>query len=97
MFVTFEVVEGVKWRLKSFDSEAGAKRSVTCAQKRAAKLLAKNKRAGLKDYGYMSAEDWANRVVPMKKVRSLMSGVEMEIPADTPIYCDPSSETYWSM
>ena len=35
--------------------------------------------------------------VPMKKVRNLMSGLEMEIPADTPLHMDPSSETYWSM
>lgn len=33
----------------------------------------------------------------MKKVRNLMSGVEIEIPYDTPRACDPSSELYWSM
>lgn len=32
----------------------------------------------------------------MKKVKNLMSGVEIEIPEDTPLCCDPSSETYWS-
>ena len=34
---------------------------------------------------------------PMKKVHNLMTGVEIEIPADTPRCCDPSSELYWSM
>ena len=34
---------------------------------------------------------------PMKKVINLMSGVEIEIAADTPRCCDPSSELYWSM
>jgi hypothetical protein len=34
---------------------------------------------------------------PMKKVRNLMSGAEIEIPADTPWCCNPASETYWSM
>lgn len=33
----------------------------------------------------------------MKKVRNLMTGEEIEIPEDTPLCCDPSSETYWSM
>jgi hypothetical protein len=33
----------------------------------------------------------------MKTVRNLMSGVEIEIPHDTPRSCDPSSELYWSM
>ena len=32
-----------------------------------------------------------------KTVKSLMSGKEVEIPLDTPLCCDPSSETYWSM
>jgi hypothetical protein len=34
---------------------------------------------------------------PMKKVKNLMSGVEIEIAADTPRCCDPSSELYWTM
>jgi hypothetical protein len=33
----------------------------------------------------------------MKKVKSLMSGKEIEIREDTPYCCDPSTETYWSM
>lgn len=32
-----------------------------------------------------------------KTVTSLMSGKEIEIPVGTPLACDPSSETYWSM
>lgn len=35
--------------------------------------------------------------VPMKTVTNLMTGLPIEIPADTPLSCDPSSETYWSM
>jgi hypothetical protein len=33
----------------------------------------------------------------MKTVTNLMSGKPVEIAADTPLCCDPSSETYWSM
>ena len=33
----------------------------------------------------------------MKTVRNLMSGELVEIRADTPRSCDPSSELYWSM
>lgn len=32
-----------------------------------------------------------------KTVTSLMSGAEIAIPVGTPLCCDPSSETYWSM
>ena len=35
--------------------------------------------------------------VPMKTVKNLMSGKEIQIAVDTPLCCDPSSETYWSM
>ena len=37
-------------------------------------------------------------VVPtMKTVTNLMTGLDIEIPHDTPRSCDPSSELYWSM
>jgi len=32
-----------------------------------------------------------------KVVKNLMSGENIEILASTPLCCDPSSETYWSM
>ena len=32
-----------------------------------------------------------------KTVKSLMSGKSVQIAADTPRCCDPSSELYWSM
>jgi len=35
--------------------------------------------------------------VPMKTVRNMMSGLELDIPVDTPRCCDPSSELYWTM
>lgn len=35
--------------------------------------------------------------VPMKTVRNMMSGIEIQIPVDTPRCCDPSSELYWTM
>ncbi len=34
--------------------------------------------------------------VKTKEVVNLMSGKTITIPSNTPIYCDPSSETYWS-
>jgi hypothetical protein len=35
-------------------------------------------------------------VVKVTKV-NMMSGKEFEQPINTPLCCDPSSETYWSM
>jgi len=57
-----------------------------------------NKQHGdTKQWVYMSCEEWNARPVKMKKVRNLMSGTEIEIAEDTPLCCDPSSETYWCM
>ena len=36
-------------------------------------------------------------VPTMKTVKNLMTGVDIQIPHDTPRSCDPSSELYWSM
>lgn len=33
----------------------------------------------------------------MKTVKNLMTGKDIQIERDTPLCCDPSSETYWSM
>lgn len=41
--------------------------------------------------------DYYDNIVQTKKVKSLMTGQEVEISVNTPLCCDPSSETYWSM
>jgi hypothetical protein len=46
---------------------------------------------------YPATKGWRFEYVPtMKTVRNLMSGVDIQIPHDTPWACNPSSETYWS-
>ena len=72
---------------KTFDSESAAKRSKTCA----------NRNAGADVYAYTSQDLYNSDVVKTKKVVSLMTGKEVEIPSNTPRCCDPSSELYWSM
>ena len=49
--------------------------------------------------GY-SVTDYANynaNVVKKIKVKNLMTGEEIEIDSNTPSYCNPASESYWSM
>ena len=41
-------------------------------------------------YRYEIHETWVTKI-------NLMSGVEFQERYDTPHYCSPSSETYWSM
>jgi hypothetical protein len=46
---------------------------------------------------YMTTHNIVLPAVPMVTRQNLMSGLEYQEPADTPNYCSPSSEAYWSM
>ena len=48
-------------------------------------------------YAIATYDAYYRKVVTTKKVINIMSGKEVEIASNTPLCCDPSSETYWSM
>ena len=48
-------------------------------------------------YAIATAENYNQHVVYDRKVVNLVSGKEVTIRSNTPLGCDPSSETYWSM
>lgn len=48
-------------------------------------------------YSLTDLETFRSLRVPMKTVKNLMTGEEIEIPVNTPRCCDPSTELYWSM
>jgi hypothetical protein len=50
-----------------------------------------------KEYADWDGETDMTPKEPMKVVRNLLSGKEVLIPKDTPLCCDPSSETCWCM
>jgi len=80
-----------------WNTEAAAKSAVTRMMKKdMARYFKTNGASGKINYEILPAADYAAQV-PMKTVTNLMSGKPIEIPADTPLCCDPSSETYWSM
>ena len=57
-----------------------------------------NEVRGLRAQLYPTLAGFRIEFVPtMKTVVNLMSGVEIQIPHDTPRSCDPSSELYWTM
>lgn len=73
--------------IKQFNTHSGAKRSMTCM----------NRNANSDVYAVAEQEYYYKNIVWRKKVKSLMTGEEVEIDSNTPRCCDPSSETYWSM
>ena len=59
------------------------------AVRKAAKLGAK--------YAVASLEEYNKDVVKMVTKVNMMTGKEFQIASNTPAYCDPSCESYWSM
>ena len=51
----------------------------------------------LRGCGYWDSQYQIEFAPKFKTVNNLMSGKAIQIAADTPLCCDPSSETYWSM
>ena len=47
--------------------------------------------------GYPSSQYRIEYAEKYKTVKNLMNGKDVRIARDTPLCCDPSSETYWSM
>ena len=101
MFIVYHKESTVK--MKQFETETAAKRSVTCMNRNARNTAPKNtfnygvSKEDYAPYAYTDAEDYSKNVVYNKKVINLMTRKEIEIPSNTPACCDPSTETYWSM
>jgi hypothetical protein len=48
-------------------------------------------------YAVASIDDYNNNVVVMVTRKHLLTGKEFQEPSNTPGFCSPSSEAYWSM
>lgn len=84
---------------KSCKTHSAAKAWVTRKQKEFLKnqgLYVSND-GPLFDWGLADSQFFHDFIEKRRRVRSLMSGQEVEITANTPRGCDPSSELYWSM
>ena len=49
------------------------------------------------EYAVTDIEYYKKEVVKKVTVQNLMTGEDVVIDSNTPLSCDPSSETYWSM
>lgn len=72
--------------IKTFHNEADAKR---CKSRM-------NLNAKSNQYDYASIETYTSDIVKKIKVKSLMTGEEVEIDSNTPWNCRPDSESYLS-
>lgn len=71
---------------RQFETVRGAKIACTAMNKKS-----KN------EYAVASIQEFDTKVVKMVEKTNIMSGEKFMERSDTPYYCSPSSETYWSM
>lgn len=86
MFVVYHV-ESTKEYRTGYQTLGGARRGAT----------ALNKQFGAGKYAATDYHNYRTNVVKKIMVKNMMTGKMMEIDSNTPLCCDPSSETYWSM
>lgn len=79
----------VRTDLTSFETEGAAKAALTREVKRGA--------IKREDFLIAGTYDFHKNIEKTETKRNLMSGTEFTQSVNTPIGCDPSSETYWSM
>lgn len=78
-----------KTNKEAFESQGAAKAAITREARRGAINAA--------DFLVANNVDFYNNIEKKEIVRNLMSGKDVEQRVNTPLCCDPSSETYWSM
>lgn len=76
---------------KTFDTCSAAKRSATCMNRKSI-----SKGQGIQ-YAWATIEYYEKNVVHMVERTNLLSGKKYTEASNTPNYCSPSSEAYWSM
>ena len=84
----FRIYRGGVWRDAIYETEAAAKGVATQMANRG-KLI-------LEDYCVMPLDEF-RKIEKTEVVINLMSGKEVVQSVNTPLCCDVSSETYWSM
>ena len=62
-----------------------------------AKFNAQHSRIGPGPYGVAHVDHYRTRVVRQVTRKNLLSGQDYQEASNTPGYCSPSSEAYWSM
>jgi hypothetical protein len=63
----------------------------------AARAAVRRLKIDLVKYAITDAKTFHNHIEKWETVHSLMSGKPVKQRVNTPLCCDPSSETYWSM
>lgn len=83
------IIRNGYWQDARYQTEGAAKAAFT-------RLAAKGK-VDAKTHAVAEQGEFHAKIEKTVTRRNLMSGKEFTQPVNTPLACDPSSETYWSM
>ena len=83
-----KIVAATRWGRSWYETQSAARAAVTRAVKKGLLLS--------EQVGIASAADYFAEIEQTEIVINLMSGLPVVQSVNTPIGCDPSSETYWS-
>lgn len=83
------IYQNRRTRKEYYDTERAAKAALTRA--------VRDGHIAREDYGIADVETYRNEIEQYVTVKNLMSGKPVRQSVNTPLCCDPSSETYWSM
>ncbi len=84
------------WRKKEYETERGAKIACTRLNTKIVDAIGKI-RLDTREWQVMARTEYDARPVKMVERINLMSGLPYMEAEDTPNFCSPASEAYWSM
>lgn len=78
------------WQDARFETESAAKACLTRQSKKDPKFNGE-------EYAIADSKTFHEKIEKHETKKNMMSGKEFTQPVNTPSYCDPSCESYWSM
>jgi hypothetical protein len=90
---TTRLVHGLPGKRRDFDHKKFA--TYRAAQSYRTRMV--NLGEDIDQYGIADEATFYQKIEKTETKRNLLSGKDFTQPVNTPLCCDPSSETYWSM
>lgn len=92
-----ETTRTLRMKGKEYYATAAAAKAALTRYSKKSELMPTNPDYPLFLYGIAEVGYFRDHIEKTKVVKNAMSGKKTRIPVNTPMCCDPSSETYWSM
>lgn len=89
-----KILRNDRTRKERYETERAAKGGLTRA---VTDSMGTDKEMNISEYAIAESTDFGQNIEKMRTVRNLMTGVEFEESVNTPGYCSPACESYYTM